>query len=310
MADHFLGVTPETVHWGYWDASLKPVLSVRSGDRVTIDSVSGGREHLPADEAGVRPEHLQIIENVRQMMGPHALTGPVWVEGAEVGDVLEVRIHDIRLADSWGFNVLVPLGGTLPEEFPYASTVHYPLDRERMTARLPWGVDLPLRPFFGNFGVAPRPEFGRISSKEPRAHGGNMDNKELLAGSTIYFPVWNKGALFSAGDGHAVQGDGEVCQTALETGMIGTFELIVRKDLDVDFPRAETATHLISMGMNADLDDAATQSVREMVDWVCELSNLSREDAYRLCSLAGDLRVTQVVDGNKGIHCLLDKSLF
>ncbi|MGH6913610.1 MAG: acetamidase/formamidase family protein [Geminicoccales bacterium] len=310
MADHHhLEATPETVHWGYWDASIEPVLEVRSGDRVTVDSVSGARSDLPPDGAGVRPNHRQIVEALSPILGPHCLTGPIWVDGAEPGDTLEVRILDVQLADSWGYNIIRVLAGTLPEEFPFSRCVRYGIDTTAKTARMPWGVDLPLRPFFGNFGVAPRPEYGRISSKEPREHGGNMDNKELIPGTTVYFPVWTQGALFSAGDGHAAQGDGEVCQTALETGVIGTFELIVRKGLRVRFPRAESGTHYISMGMNTDLDDAATQAVREMVDWITELANLSREDAYRLCSLAADLRVTQIEDGNKGIHCMLPKSL-
>ena len=177
-----------------------------------------------------------------------------------------------------------------------------------MVAKLPWGTDLPLRPFFGNFGVAPPPNYGRITSVIPREHGGNMDNKELVAGTTVYFPVWNQGALFSAGDGHGVQGDGEVCLTALETGMIGTFELILRKDLSIDFPRAESPSHYITMGLNEDLDDAAKQALRGMISWITAISNLSREDAYSLCSLTADLRVTQLVDVNKGIHCMLPKS--
>ena len=310
MADHHnLEVTPETVHWGYWDASLEPVLRVRSGDRVTLDSVSGGRADLPPGEAGVRAGHLRIIEAGGRQFGPHILTGPIWVDGAAPGDTLEVRIIDIALADTWGYNLIRPLGGTLPDEFPFTRHIHIPLDHATMIGRLPWGSDLPLRPFFGNFGVAPKPEYGRISSIEPREHGGNLDNKELIPGATVYFPVWNEGALFSAGDGHAAQGDGEVCRTALETGLTGTFELIVRKDLNVRFPRAENATHYITMGLNPDLDDAAAQALLEMIGWITAISNLSREDAYRLCSLAADLRVTQIVDGNKGIHCMLEKAL-
>jgi acetamidase/formamidase len=178
-----------------------------------------------------------------------------------------------------------------------------------MTARLPWGKEVPLRPFFGNFGVAPPACYGTIDSMVPREHGGNMDNKELVAGTTVYFPVWNRGALFSAGDGHAAQGDGEVCLSAMETGVVGVFELIVRKDLGIGFPRAESPTHYISMGMNEDLDDAAKQALRQMIDWITELTPLARIDAYTLCSLAADLRVTQMVDGNKGIHCMLPKAM-
>ena len=245
----------------------------------------------------------------RRGPGPHFLTGPVWVEGAEPGDALEVRIREVMLRDDWGWNLILPLRGTLPEDFPEARRMHLPIDRRTLTARLPWGKEVPLRPFFGNFGVAPPARYGAIDSLVPREHGGNMDNKELVAGITVYFPVWNRGALFSAGDGHAAQGDGEVCLTAIETGLTGVFELIVRKDLRIGFPRAESPTHYISMGMHEDLDDAAKQALRHMIDWITELTPLTRADAYSLCSIAADLRVTQVVDGNKGIHCMLPKPM-
>jgi acetamidase/formamidase len=177
-----------------------------------------------------------------------------------------------------------------------------------MIATMPWGTEIPLAPFFDVMGVAP-PPYGAISTVEPREHGGNIDNKELVAGTTIYFPVWQKGALFSAGDGHAVQGDGEVNLTAIEKALTGTFTLILHKGNGLHFPRGETDTHFIAMGMNADLDDAAKQALREMIAWTGELSGLSAEDAYMLCSLACDLRFTQSVDGNKGIHAMLSKSL-
>jgi acetamidase/formamidase len=178
-----------------------------------------------------------------------------------------------------------------------------------MIARLPWGTEVPLRPFFGVLGVAPPPAWGRVSSIQPRAHGGNMDNKELVAGATLFLPIWNEGALFSAGDGHAVQGDGEVCLTALETCMTGTFELIVRKDMSLAMPRAETPEHYITMGMNEDLDDAAKQALRDMIVLIRECANLGAEDAYTLCSLTADLRITQLVDGNKGVHAMLPKAM-
>ena len=307
---HTLNPSPSTVHWGYWDAALKPVLRIQSGDTVTVNSISGGLSRMPDDKSLVRPEHMDVVKALKPEIGQHILTGPIWVEGAEPGDTLEVRIKDIKLADSWGHNFIRALGGALPEDFPYTKCIIIPIDQDAATAELPWGKHLNCNPFFGNFGVAPPSAYGRISSKEPREHGGNLDNKELTAGSTVYFPIWNEGALFSAGDGHGAQGDGEVCLTALETGLTGTFEFVLRKDMNLKFPRAETETHLISMGLNPDLDDAATQALREMISWVTETSNLTAEDAYRLCSLAGDLRVTQIVDGNKGIHCVLEKALF
>ena len=305
---HRLPANAETVHWGYWDAARQAVLEIDSGDRVTLDSISGEPDDLPPDHAGVSPEHLEILAKCERGSGPHFLTGPIWVRNAEPGDTLEVRILDVKPRGDWGWNLIEPLLGSLPEDFPHQRRLIIPLDREAMVAKLPWGTDLPLRPFFGNFGVAPPPNYGRITSIIPREHGGNMDNKELVAGTTVYFPIWNQGALFSAGDGHGVQGDGEVCLTAVETGMIGTFEFVLRKDLSIDFPRAESPSHYITMGLNEDLDDAAKQALRGMISWITTLSTLSREDAYSLCSLAADLRVTQLVDVNKGIHCMLPKS--
>jgi acetamidase/formamidase len=306
---HVLKVSPRTVQWGVWDARLEPVLRVKSGDVVEIHTISGEPEDLPPANEGVVPEQLEVHAKCRRGPGPHFLTGPVWVECAEPGDALEVRIREVSLRDDWGWNLILPLRGTLPEDFPEARRMHLPIDRRAMTARLPWGTKVPLRPFFGNFGVAPPARYGAIDSLVPREHGGNMDNKELVAGTTVYFPVWNHGALFSAGDGHAAQGDGEVCLTAIETGLTGVFELIVRKDLQIGFPRAESPTHYISMGMHEDLDDAAKQALRHMIDWITELTPLTRADAYSLCSIAADLRVTQLVDGNKGIHCVLPKTM-
>jgi acetamidase/formamidase len=305
---HHLPSTAETVHWGYWDAARPAVLKVASGDTVTIDTLSGEPKDLHPDESLLLAEHRAVLEGASRGGGPHLLTGPIHVDGAEPGDVLEVRIHDVTLRQDWGWNIIEPLLGTLPEDFPLSRRLHIPLDRVKKTARLPWGLDLPLDPFFGNFGVAPPPAYGRITSIIPREFGGNMDNRALTQGSTVYFPVFNRGALFSAGDGHAVQGDGEVCLTAIETSLTGTFELIVRKDLKLAFPRAETATHYVSMGMNEDLDDAAKQALRHMIAWITELSGLPAVDAYTLCSLAADLRVTQLVDVNKGVHCMLPKT--
>jgi acetamidase/formamidase len=178
-----------------------------------------------------------------------------------------------------------------------------------MTARLPWGLHLQLRPFFGIMAVAPPPAWGVVPTPPPRRNGGNIDNKELVAGTTLFLPVFVDGALFSVGDGHAAQGDGEVCLTAIETGPVGTFELIVRDDLQLRWPVAETPTHWITMAFDPDLDNCVVLALREMIALVQTRAGLSREDAYMLCSLAADLRVTQVVNGSKGIHIMLDKRL-
>jgi acetamidase/formamidase len=309
-ASHVIPASAETIHWGFFDSALPPVCTIKSGETVTINSISGGPDQLPTSASfDILPEHRGIIATLKPKLGLHILTGPVAVEGAEPGDMLEVRIEKIELRQNWGYNLNKPLFGTLPEDFPVGRIVHIPLDRKRMIATMPWGTEIPLAPFFGVMGVAPPPNYGAISTVEPREHGGNIDNKELVAGTTIYFPVWQNGALFSAGDGHAAQGDGEVNLTAIETALSGTFTLILHKGNGLRFPRAETDTHFIAMGMDADLDDAAKQALREMIAWIGELSGLSAADAYMLCSLACDLRVTQLVDGNKGIHAMLAKSL-
>lgn len=307
-SDHHLEASPRTVHWGHWDAALAPVLFVESGDTVTVDTLSGEPEDMPTGGPTLSGHAAVHAENIGGP-GPHFLTGPIHVAGAEPGDVLQVDILDIVLREDVGWNLQLPLHGTLPEDFPDKRLVHIPLDRAAMVAKPPWGGQIPLRPFFGNFGVAPPPAWGRLSSKEPREFGGNMDNKELLAGTTVYFPVFNEGALFSAGDGHAVQGDGEVCLTAIETGLTGTFKLTVRKDMHLTRPRAESEAELITMGLHEDLDDAACQALRDMIALVVAEAGLAPQDAYSLCSLAADLRVTQLVDGNKGIHCVLPKAV-
>jgi acetamidase/formamidase len=310
MTSHHLPATPGTVRWGFWDGSLPPVLTIASGDTVTIDTLSGEPPDLPEPATGfaVLPEHREVLAAGQGGPGPHFLTGPIAIAGAKPGDVLEVRIRKIEWRQDWGWNLQVPWLGTLPEDFPELRRIHVPFDRARNTVRLPWGQELVLAPFFGNFGVAPPPQWGRLSSKEPRAFGGNMDNKELGVGTTVYFPVFVEGALFSAGDGHALQGDGEVCLTAIETALTGTFEFIVRKDMKLTAPRAEQSGAWITMGFDEDLDDAVKHALRDMIKLIGEFSGLSPQDAYTLCSIAADLRVTQTVDGNKGIHCVLAKA--
>lgn len=309
MAHHELRSSPGTVHWGYIDSATPPVVTVKSGDTVTIRCVSGGPQYMPERER-LLPEHAAIHEAVTPELGPHILTGPVAVEGAEPGDLLEIRVKDLSLPCDWGWMIVRPLAGALPEDFPLDRRIIVELDRDGGHAQLPFGPPVPLAPFFGVMTVAPPPAYGRVSTVEPREYGGNMDLKELGVGSTLFLPVFAEGALFSVGDGHAVQGDGEVCITAVETCLDGTFELVLHKQRGVTFPRAETATHWITMGLDPDLDDAAKQALREMIALMGELHGMDPLDAYMYCSVAADLRVTQIVDGNKGIHCMLPKALF
>jgi acetamidase/formamidase len=314
MAMHHVAATPRTVRWGIFDAAVPPVVTVRSGDTVVLECVSGGPDVMPPAGSGftVPPALAAIHASDLPRAGGHIITGPVAVEGAMPGDMLEVRIERIELGNDWGFCGFRPLAGTLPHDFQERFLTHIPVDRERMTCRMPYGVELALAPFFGVMGVAPPPAYGTISTVQPRQHGGNLDNKELVAGTTLFLPVLAPGALFSAGDGHGVQGDGEVCINALEICLTGTFTLVLHKaagDALLRYPRAETPTHFISMGMNEDLDEAMRIALREMIAFICARSNLSREQAYQFCSLAVDFRVTQTVNGEKGVHGMLRRGL-
>jgi len=308
VTTHHLSASPGTVHWGYFDATLAPALEVNSGDTLVLESVSGGPESLPGEGYHVPPELLEIHEKVpRKMMG-HLLTGPVRIVGAKAGQVLQVDILDVGLRQDWGYNFIRPLSGGLPGEFDEVTQMTIRLHEETQEGELPWGTRLPLRPFFGVMGCAPPPSWGMISSIQPRAHGGNMDNKELVAGTTLYLPIFVDGALFSAGDGHGCQGDGEVCVTAIETALTGTFRLKLRGDMSLDLPRAENDDAFITMAFDEDLDDAAKEALRQMIGLITARTNLNRAQAYSLCSLAADLRVTQIVNGNKGVHVVLPKS--
>ncbi len=311
MTHHHLKASGATCHWGFFDATLKPRLTIASGDTVTVDTVTGAPEVHPAADAGFTtpPEIADVHANAERFLPGHILTGPIAVEGARPGHVLEVRIEDIQLRQDWGYNVIRPLAGTLQSDFHEFRLLHIPLDGNAGTARLPWGTELELAPFFGVMGTAPPPSWGRVTSIVPRAFGGNLDNKEMVAGATIFLPVFVEGGLFSCGDGHAAQGDGEVCVTAIETALQGRFTFVLRQDLSFTYPRAETPTHYVTMGMDPDLDRCAEMALRDMIVLIGEVAGLSREDAYTLCSLAADLRVTQTVNGSKGIHCMLAKKL-
>lgn len=310
-----LQATPATVAYGYYDAAAAPVLRVASGEVVRvhtlITSTPARLEGAGVPKDQVEPALREVVEKVTNKgPGGHILTGPIYVEGAEPGDVLEVRIETIDLAIPYAYNAFSPGRGFLPQDFSAPAMKIVPLDAKRMVGRFAEGVEIPLRPFFGSMGVAPPPAAGRVGSAPPGRHAGNIDNKDLVAGATLYIPVNVAGALFEVGDGHAAQGNGEVDITALETSLVGTFRFIVRKDLRLGWPRAETPTDWITMGIDNDLAEAARIATREMIDLLVTTRKLSRGDAYMLVSAAGDLAITQVVDGPMGVHVKLPKTLF
>jgi acetamidase/formamidase len=314
MTTHHLISTPETVRFGIFDASFPAVLTVQSGDTVIVECLSGGEQEMPVTGFEIPPALAAVHRANLPRIGPHIVTGPIAIEGALPGDMLEVRIDAIEPGADWGWCGIFPLLGTLPENFPHRDISYIPVNRQARTAQLPWGPELKLSPFFGVMGVAPEPLYGALSSKEPREHGGNLDNRELIAGSTLYLPVFVPGANFSVGDGHGIQGDGEVCVNALEMCLTGTFTFILHPKTDPGtktfiYPRAETSTHFISMGMHENLDFAMKQALREMIAFICSRTDFTAVQAYKTCSLAVDFHVTQTVNGEKGVHGMLPKGL-
>jgi acetamidase/formamidase len=314
-ADYTVLATPQTVEWGYYDSGAKPVLTVHSGDTVRMQTMStcGSRDEM--QKLGVRSEEIppytdSIYREMPKDVGPggHILTGPVAIAEAESGDVLEVQILKVDMDVDFACYGFFLGYGFLPMEYPYTHSQIIPLDRKRMIGTFAPGIELPLKPFFGSMGVAP-PD-GKIDSAPPFAHAGNLDNKQLVAGATLYIPVAAKGALFEAGDGHAGQGNGEVDIEALETYLTGTFRFIVHKDRHLLWPRAETPGYYISMGFSKDLKEAAEHAVRDMIDFLMMEKHLSRDEAYMLTSVAVDLDITQLVDGNVGVHAMLPKTIF
>ena len=307
---HRLEAAPDTVHWGYFDPALTPVLTIDDGERVHVTTVSGVPEVMPPPNSGfcIPDDLAQIHKSTARGPANHILTGPIAIRGAEPGTVLEVKILDVSLRSNWGWNCIRPYWGVLQNEFSARYLSYVAIDRDRMTGTLPSGLSVPLAPFFGIMGVAPPNSSGRQSSKEPRSYGGNIDFKDMRPGTTLYLPVWVPGAMFSVGDGHAAQGDGEVNGTAIETALSGSFEFHVRKDLTWGLPRAETESHFVTFGFSEDINTAFHDALHEMLDWIVTLHDVSREDAYALASVAVDLRVTQVVNGVKGAHAMLAKS--
>jgi len=308
---HRLVASPQTVHTGFFDAALPPVLTIESGDTVVMNSLMLLDGQL---RCGMTLDEVMAARQkyADRQIGGHTLTGPIYVKGAKPGDVLEIQIQKLTLADS-GVNYHFPgrLGvGGLAEDFPDGQIKNFILDLEKMETAFAPGIVLPLKPFFGVMGVAPRAGEKR-SSSIPDYFGGNLDNKELVAGTTLFLPVNAPGALFSAGDAHAVQGDGEVNITAIETAMAeAVLQFFVRRDMKIERPMAETPTHWITMAFHTDLDEAVKIALRDAIEFLSASKGLARDDAYALCSLAVDLRITQIVDGNKGIHAMIPKAIF
>jgi acetamidase/formamidase len=309
---HQLPATPTTVAYGYYWSEAKPAIRVKSGDIVELETMLTNSP-TGLERMGVKPEDIPqnlrdiVAQDTGSLKGPggHILTGPIYVEGADSGDVLEVRIQQITLPIAYAYN---GCSGFVRELCEVRGSKLIQLDRQKMTAEVAPGIVVPLRPFWGSMGVAPAPALGRVSSNPPSRHAGNMDNKELVAGTTLYVPVFVKGALLEIGDGHAAQGDGEVDQTGIETNLKGRVQLIVRKDMKLDWPRIETPTHWITMGTDTSLTVATKTAIVEMVKMLQQMKGITQTQAYQAASMAADLHITELVDGNVGVHMMIAKS--
>jgi acetamidase/formamidase len=324
---YVLAATADNVQWGWYDVTEKPRLTVNSGDTVSIETIS---HSLGQIKPGADMDEIVKLRRENDGGGPHSITGPVFVTGAEPGDTLEIRILKIvPKADAFNFNLPgkdFPTVGLLASEFPEGFLRYYKLDLKRMQTEFKPGVMIDLKPFPGTFAVGvdpnePPPKAGppirdargRTSTLRPWKNGSNMDLNELQAGSTLYLPVFQTGGLIWTGDSHCRQGNGEVNLTALECAYQEIeIQPIVRKDLKTEWPWAETNTDWIFMGYDEDLNQAMKIAVEQTVNWLAaqKLVPMSREEAYALTSIVGDCRVTQVVDIRKGVHCMIPKKVF
>jgi acetamidase/formamidase len=310
---YILNPSAATVAWGHYWSEMPPALRIHSGDYVKVHTLlTSNPERL--EGAGLPPD--QVEKELREVQsikdrgpGGHVLTGPIYIEEAEPGDVLEVNIQSIDLAIAYGYNAIGQNGFLSDEIFDRKMQI-IRLDQKKMIGYFRDGIEIPLHPFFGSMGVAPPKEAGRWNSAPPWIHAGNLDNKELVAGTTLYIPVHIKGALFEIGDGHAAQGNGEVDITAIETSLKGELQFVVLKGKTFHWPRAETPTHIITMGCDRDLNAATHIAVREMIQYLMDEKKLSQTDAYMLSSMAVDVNITQLVDGNVGVHAMLPKAIF
>lgn len=321
--DHHLRSVPENMVWGYFAADTPAKLTVKSGETVLIDTVSLGGisdekpeqfflDHGFSLEDQTVKDSIAIKKEVKSIgIKGHMMTGPIYVEGAEPGDTLEVRVIDIKSRLPYGINSGGPGRGGIPDVVPRPYSKFIPFDLSRNVALFSPTIEVPLQPFMGVYAVAPTADKGKLPSGPPYPDvGGNFDNKHLGKGSTIYLPVQIPGALFHTGDPHAAQGNGEVSISAIESANAVTLQFIVRKDLKIKTPMAETPTHFIVMGLDVELSLAMRKAILNTLDYLKETQGLDFFDGLALSSVGVDFEVTQVVDGTKGVHAMIPKVLF
>ena len=323
--DATLSSTPDTVIWGYFSARVPPALRIKSGATVRIDTLSHQGLVSPDDpvtyfgKAGIKPD--EVLQDAKDIyakvphgkgLGVHVLTGPIWIEGAEPGDALEVRVLDLQFRVPYGVNNTGPGSGVLPDLVPTPSPRVIRTDPARKVALLPGGIELPLSPFLGIMAVAPPRDLIIVSSGPPGKWAGNLDLKVLGIGSTLYIPVFNEGALFFAGDPHGVQSDGEVDGGALEQSLTATLQFILHKGAGASMagPRAEDAANYYTLGLDLDLNTAMKNAVRETVELLKEKAGVTAAEAYALASMGVDFRVAEAVDSVQLIYGVVPKRLF
>lgn len=321
--DHVVRSVPENMVWGYYGYDVPPVAKVKDGDVVeiqTINTTGIGRKdpeaffkanNLPLDEQA--KDIIEIYKNVKPEptgISGHMLTGPVYIEGAEPGDTLEVRILDVVPRSEYGVNAVWPKGGDLPDDVTTRENFVYKYNKKKHTASFREGVEIPMKPFMGVMAVSPPPEMKRVSSIPPGFYGGNLDLKHLVKGTTLYLPVSVKGALFTTGDCHAAQGAGEISGVAIEASLTLTAKFIVRKDMHIKTVYAESPTHLIAIGLDPDLNKAMQNAAREATSLIMNNLKFTFNEALSVCSTGVDFEVTQVVDKTFGVNGMIPKSIF
>jgi acetamidase/formamidase len=314
---------PENMVWGYYGFDVPPVAKAKDGDVVeiqTINTTGIGRKdpeaffkanNLPLDQQA--KDIIEIYKTVKPEptgISGHMLTGPIYIEGAEPGDTLEVRILDVATRSDYGVNSVWPKGGDLPDDVKTRENFVYKYDKKKHTATFREGVEIPMRPFMGVMAVSPPPEMKRVSSIPPGFYGGNLDLKHLVKGTTLYLPVSVKGALFTTGDCHAAQGTGEISGVAIEASLTLTAKFIVRKDMHIKSVYAESPTHLIAIGLDPDLNKAMQNAAREATALIMNNLKFTFNEALSICSTGVDFEVTQVVDKTFGVNAMIPKSIF
>ena len=320
--DHLIRSIPKNMVYGFYGASVPPVATVKNGDIVEIQTINTTGINKKDPEAFFKQNNIPLDEHANDVIDilknvlpdpkfyGHMLTGPIFIEGAEIGDTLEVRILDIKLRSNYGVNSVWPKGGALPEAVTTPESFVYRYDLKKQTASFKEGIEIPIKPFMGVMAVSPPADMGRVSSIPPAFYGGNLDLKHLVKGTTLFLPISVKGALFTTGDCHAAEGNGEVSGVAIEASLSLVAQFIVRKDKPIKHVIAETPTHFIAIGLDADLTKAMKNATANAINFIKDELGYTFNEALSITSTGVDLEVTQVVDQTLGVHAMIPKAIF